>query len=203
MLSHLQRSSPFFATIARMRAAIALAAALTMQPAAPVRLHIRVFNGSEEVTADTRVTLYKAGEHDSPVSASAVKAALDAAVPPGIYDAQAILEKDSRVVNIRWAERLVVMPYPDEAGHHLEVINFQTEFGALEVKGAGGGGPQATLYAAGARDREAAIPVRGDGYVLFVAPAGAYDVRVDDNGRVSWHTGIDVPRDRTRFWIAP
>ena len=185
-----------------MRAAFALAAVLAVQPPIAVRLQIRVFDGLEEVTNETRITVYKAGEHDVPLGASAARAAFDAAVPAGLYDAQAIHVKDSRVVNIRWADRLVVMPYPDEAGTHLEVINFRSDFGALEVKGRGGA-VVAALFAAGEREREAARPMSGDGYVLFVAPAGAYDLRIGSGGRASWHAGIDVPRDRTRFWIVP
>jgi hypothetical protein len=172
-----------------------------VQAPATVRLQIRVFDGRDEVTAQTRVTLYKAGEHDAPVAASVAPAAFDSPVPAGLYDAQAIREKDSRVLNIRWAERLVVMPYPDEAGIHLEVINFQSDFGALQVKGHGGAAPKAALYAAGMRDREAVPALSGDGYVLFVAPPNRYDLRVDTGGQISWHAGIDVPRDRTRFWI--
>ena len=184
-----------------MRAALALATLLAVQAPATVRLQIRVFDGRDEVTGDTRLTLYKAGSHVIRVAASAPKLPFDAAVAPGLYDAQAIREHDARVVSIRWAERLVVMPYPDEAGVHLEVINFQSEFGALEVKTRG---PMtATLYAAGDRSREAAKPLRGDEYVLFVAPAARYDLRIDNGGQVSWHANIDVPRDRTRFWIVP
>ena len=37
------------------------------------------------------------------------------------------------------------MPYPDEDGHHLEVINFQNGYGALEVRGATGRGPEADV----------------------------------------------------------
>ncbi len=186
-----------------MRAAIALAAALVMQAPATVRLQIRVFDGRDEVTPETRMTLYKAGAHDRPIATAVPPAPFDSQVPAGLYDAQVIREKDSRVISIRWAERLVVMPYPDEAGTHLEVINFQSDFGALEVKGHGGAAPTAALYAAGIRDREAVLPFAGDGYVLFVAPANRYDLRIDAGGQVSWHAGIDVPRDRTRFWIVP
>jgi hypothetical protein len=186
-----------------MCAAVALAAALVIQPQVTVRLQIRVFDGREEVTADTRVTLYKAGAHDAPVAASTARTGFDAAVPPGLYDAQLIRTRDSRVVSIRWAERLVVMPYPDEAGTHLEAINFESDFGALEVKGRTAAVPKAALYAAGTRDREAATALAGDGYVLFVAPASRYDLRVETNGQITWHANIDVPRDRTRFWIVP
>jgi hypothetical protein len=182
-----------------MRAVIALAAALAVQTPATVRLQIRVFNGLEDVTSETRLTVYKAGAHDAPVASSSPRVPFDASVAAGLYDAQAIHEKDSHVVNIRWAERLVVMPYPDEAGIHLEVINFQSDFGALEVKGSGA--LSAALYAGGERTHEAVKPLGGNGYILFVAPAARYDLRIDSAGQVSLHAGIDVPRDRTRFWI--
>jgi hypothetical protein len=184
-----------------MRAVFALVAALAVQAPATVRLQIRVFNAAEEVTSETRVTLYKAGDHASAVATSPAGMGFDAAVPAGLYDAQAIHERDSRVVNIRWAERLVVMPYPDEAGVHLEVINFQSDFGALEVKGRAP--VNAALYAAGERGREAVKPLSGSGYFLFVAPAARYDLRIERGGQVTWHAGVDVPRDRTRFWLVP
>jgi hypothetical protein len=182
-----------------MRAVFALVTALAVQAPATVRLQVRVFNAAEEVTGETRVTLYKAGDHASPVAVSPSHRLLDVDVPAGLYDAQAIHEKDSRVLNIRWAERLVVMPYPDEAGVHLEVINFESDFGALEVKSRRP--VNVALYADGDRSREAAKPVSGNGYVLFVAPAARYDLRLESGGRVTWHAGVDVPRDRTRFWI--
>ena len=185
-----------------MRAAFALAAALVIQGHTTVRLQIRVFDGAEEVTRECRVTLYTAGAHDTAIAASS-RTAFDAPVSPGLYDAQVIRTKDARVVSIRWAERLVVMPYRDEAGMHLEAINFRSDYGALEVKGPTASAPKVALYAAGARDREVASPLPGEGYVLFVAPANRYDLRVETGGQVSWHAGIDVPRDRTRFWIVP
>jgi len=185
-----------------MRVALALAAALTLQAPATVRLQIRVFDGAAEVTAETRLVLYRAADRGAPVARAGAAQALDTPVPPGLYDAQAILEKDGRVVSIRWAERLVVMPYPDEAGRHLEVINFQSDYGALEVMGRGGSAPDAALFEPGVRDQPAARPASGDGYALFIAPAGRYDLRIGDEGHATWHAGIDVPRDRTRFWLA-
>ena len=98
-------------------------------------MHIRVFSGSDDVSAETRVTVFRAGERQSPVAESRPGMALDADVAAGSYDAQAIRERDGRVVAIKWVERLLVMPYPDEGGRHLEVINLQNGFGALEVRG--------------------------------------------------------------------
>jgi hypothetical protein len=96
-----------------------LALACAVVPAAPqlLTLEIRVFRGMEEVTAETRITVHRAGERGDPVARAPIgEARAVMRVPPGIYDAQAIQERDGRVVNIRWAERLVVMPYPDEEG---------------------------------------------------------------------------------------
>jgi hypothetical protein len=28
-------------------------------------------------------------------------------------------------------------------------------------------------------------------------------VQVRDSGKVTWHSGIEVPLDRTRFWVVP
>src|SRR5574338_1605607 len=109
--------------------ALLAAAALHLQAAATVQLQIRVFDGAREVTAETRVVLYHAGDRATRVAESSAGTGLDEAVPAGLYDAQAIRSHDGRVLNIRWAERLVVMPYADERGRHLEVINFQTDFG--------------------------------------------------------------------------
>src|SRR4029450_11951032 len=89
---------------------------------ASVPLELRVFNGLEDVTTQTRIAVHRAGEHVNPVALlSAGPATLTIDVPAGIYDVQAIRERDGRVVSIRWAQRLVVMPYPDGAGAHPEV----------------------------------------------------------------------------------
>jgi hypothetical protein len=116
---------------------------------------------------------------------------------------QALREREGRVVTIRWAQRLVVMPYPDEEGRHLEVINFQNGYGALEVRRRDHGPPDVAVYRSGDRAKPAAQPIRGAGYHLFVLPAGAYDIESRQAGTVSWETGFDVPLDRTRLLIVP
>ena len=110
--------------------ALALSALQTGQL---LTLEIRVFRGSEDVTGHSRVVVHRAGERGQPVGHLSGSTA-SMKVAPGIYDAQAVQEQDSRVVNIRWAERLVVMPYPDEDGHHLEVINVIPGYGALQIR---------------------------------------------------------------------
>jgi hypothetical protein len=169
-------------------------------------LEIRAFRGPADVTMETRVVVHRAGERGQPVAQVDVGVSpATRQVAPAIYDAQAVQERDGRVVNIRWAERLVVMPYPDEAGHHLEVINFETGYGALQVRGAAGKKPDAdvALFLAGDRGRPAATPLVQSNYVLFVVRAGQYDLQVKRGGRMTWQTAIDVPLDRTRLAIVP
>src|SRR4051794_33619603 len=104
--------------------ALALIAAGDTVCAASLTLEMRVFNGLEDVTRSTRIAVYRAGERTQPLVQLGVgRLPLSTDLPPSIYDVQAIHVRDGRVINIRWAQRLVVMPYPDENGRHLEVIN--------------------------------------------------------------------------------
>jgi hypothetical protein len=179
-----------------------LAAAQAASPR--LALEIRVFHGTEEVTADTRVTVHRAADRGEPVAQFTRRDGPPPTVEPGIYDAQAVREQDGRVVSIRWAERLVVMPYPDEGGHHLEVINFENGYGALQVRAPRAASlPDVQLYPAGTRVRPAGAPLQGPGYALFVVRAGRYDIQVRQGARVTWHADIEVPLDRTRLWLIP
>lgn len=179
------------------------------QPAPQVlTLEIRVFHGTQDVTTETRVAIHRAGDRGHPIAQiSRGRSHQLLKVPPGLYDAQAVQEHDGRVVNIRWAERLVVMPYPDEEGHHLEVINFVSGYGALQIRRASGDARPEDFALFGSRGRGQPAPgaAAPDGrrYALFVAPAGTYDIQVKGDARDAWHNGIDVPLDRTRLWIAP
>lgn len=163
-----------------------------------IALQIRVFDGPNDVTSQSRIVVFKAGDRQAPIPETA--GAFN--VAPGFYDAQVIREQDGKVAGIRWAEQLVVMAYPDEAGRHLEVVNLQAGYGALEVRGGSGVVPDAALFARGAHARDVAPRVDGDGYALFIVPAGVYDVRVRSNGQDSWHLAVEVPADRTRFVLA-
>jgi hypothetical protein len=177
------------------------AAAATGQGDA-LTLEIRAFNGADDVTGQTRLTVHRAGERKEALPHTRSgdgRVALQ--VPAGIYDVQAIHERDGRVVNIRWANRLVVMPYPDETGHHLEVINFRNGFGALQVRGAKGVAFDASLYFAGKHDKPATSPITTAGYTLFIVPAGSYDLQVRVRGKAAWHANLEVPLDRTRLSI--
>jgi hypothetical protein len=167
-------------------------------------LELRVFNGSEEVTAQTRLTLHAAGARAEPLAqATSPDGRVQLEVPSGIYDVQAIHERDGRVLNIRWANRLVVMAYPDEAGHHLEVVNFKPGYGALQIRAKDGGYPEVAIFETAKRDKPIAGPIPGTKYSLFVVPAGHYDVQVRKGTQTMWHAKIEVPLDRTRLWIVP
>ena len=181
---------------------VVLLAALAAVQGPPLTLEVRAFNGADEVTAQTRLTVHRAGDRSESIPhARSGDGRVALQVPPGIYDVQAIHERDGRVVNIRWANRLVVMPYPDEAGHHLEVINFKNGFGALQLRSKTGEPVEASLYAVGRRDKPVAPPVAAPGYLLFIVPAGIYDVQVRARGKAAWLTGLEVPLDRTRLSV--
>src|SRR5215207_1748514 len=102
-----------------------------------ITLEVRTFDGTTDVSDVTRVIVHRAAQRDQPVARISAGARPTVTVAPGIYDAQAIREQSGRLINIRWVERLVVLPYPDENGHHVEVINFQNGYGALEIRDAG------------------------------------------------------------------
>ena len=189
--------------------ALALVTAFAAQdpaanPAQELTLELRVFNGADEVTAHTRSTVHRAGERGEPLMhRGPTSGRVELRLPAGIYDVQAIHERDGRVLNIRWANRLVVMPYPDEPGHHLEVINFKNGFGALQIREPGGTRPDVMLFEPGVRDKPAAAPLATSSYLLFVVRAGPYDLLSRAGGKSTWHTGVDVPLDRTRLWVTP
>jgi hypothetical protein len=191
--------------------ALALVTAFAAQDPAPpdatkpLTLELRIFNGTEEVTAQTRATVHRAGDRGEPlVHATSSAGRIELRLPPGIYDVQTMHEREGRVLNIRWANRVVLMPYPDEPGHHLEVINFKNGYGALQIRDASGGPPDVALFEPDRRDKPAAPPLGTASYVLFIVRAGPYDLlqrarRPAD--KEIWNTGVDVPLDRTRLWV--
>jgi hypothetical protein len=171
----------------------------------PVTAEFRVFAGAEEITGTTRLRIMPSGERDKG-SAIPEGKQLVAHVPPGIYDVQALRMRQEGIVAIRWAERLVVMHYPDEGGRHLEVINFEGGYGALQVRAADGPMAAYEVAAVPAGDHSSAAgePFGGDGYRLFVLKAGTYDVRIrptgaQDNADAHWFRDVEVPPDRTRL----
>jgi hypothetical protein len=190
-------------------AVLMLALVVCMPPNADqqtIRLEVRVFDGPEDVTARTRVQIYASGTRTAPLAPASHGERHIVDVPPGLYDVQAIVEQDGRVVGIRWAERLAVMAYPDEAGDHLEVINVKNGYGALQLR-AKGGAPiegEALLYPAGSRDvaRKRIAAARTAAWMLFVVPAGSYDLVTGGAARPEL-AGLEIPADRTRLKILP
>jgi len=189
-------------------AAAALAAASTAaaRQAAPsgvsIRAEFRVFDGTSEVSSITRLRVRPSGSSETGTVVDGSDLALD--LKAGIYDVQAI-RQESGHVSVRWAENLVIMAYPDEAGRHLEVINFSNQFGALQLRWSGGqmpdpAGVTVTVSKAGDSHPSAAHPLRGAGYLLLVLPAGTYDVHVAQPGRPDVTlSAMELPPDRTRM----
>jgi hypothetical protein len=173
---------------------------------ATVRLELRIFDGPDDVTAETRVRLFPRGQrtNDLPTT-SAPGQAITATVPVGFYDAQAIREKRGEVVGLRWAEQLLVQRYPDEYGRHLEVINFKSGYGALQIRpspdaAAAAKGWTAVAYASGETIKEAGKAVVAGEDLLFALPAGSYDVKMTMGDKsTQWMRDIEVPADRTRL----
>jgi hypothetical protein len=185
-----------------MRAALAIAILLAQDTTAPVTAEFRVFAGSEEITASTRLRIMPTGTREKSITVREGKGLLTM-LAPGIYDVQALRLRAEGIVAIRWAERLVIMHYPDEAGRHLEVINFEAGYGALQVRAAKAPIALYTVAAFSAGDHTAAAgtAIEGDNYRLFVLKAGRYDIRVRhaDAHEDIWLLGIEVPADRTRM----
>jgi hypothetical protein len=176
----------------------------TAQPAAepPLEMAIRVFDGETEVTDQSVVDLHAAGTRNAPIPGRRTDDGVLFGVPPGSYDAQAILERDGRVVAVRWAERLTAVHYPDEAGRHLEVVNFQGPYGALQVRRPTDPWTarvvwEAMAFRAGDRSLAVANAVAGAGYAVLALPAGSYDIAFRDAGTVRWFEGVEVIRGLT------
>ena len=186
---------------------LALLLLVWQDTAAPVTVEFRVFAGADEITSTTRVRIMPTGTRDTPISLTEGKQ-LVAAVNPGIYDVQALRLRSGGIVAIRLAERLVVMHYPDEGGRHLEVINFEEGYGALQLRAAkeSMASLQVAVFPAGDHATDAVEPLHGDEYRLFVLKAGRYDIRVRQVGTrteedTRWVLGVEVPANRTRMKI--
>ena len=170
-----------------------------------IRTEFRVFNGTTEVSAETRLRVRPSGSSETGRVIESGQLAVD--LPPGIYDVQAVRQQAGQVTNVRWAERLVIMAYPDEGGRHLEVINFAGDHGALQLRWPQGHAPDpagvaVTVTRTGESRPITARTLHGLGYLLLVLPAGSYDVRVTQPGREPTAlTNIEVPADSTRMKV--
>jgi hypothetical protein len=169
---------------------------------APLQLEIRVFDGLDEITADAVVKVYPAGRRDTPALPAAGRSPRGHRfeLTPGTYDVQAAHKRPNQPLAVRWAERLSVMRYPDEEGRHLEVINLRPGFGALQVRVDGAPARlDVSAFTPGQRQQPVGRSVTAAGYVLLVAPAGSYDIRVQLGGAETWWLGLELPLDRTRM----
>jgi hypothetical protein len=171
----------------------------------PVRVEFRVFDGTTEITNQARVRVRPSGTTETGIVVDGGDLAVS--LPPGIYDAEAVRQRSGDTVDIRWAEHLVVMAYPDEDGRHLEVINFATDFGALQLRWPGGQAPDpagggVAIFKGGDAHPMPSRVLRGTGYILLVVPAGTYDVRVLRAAQDPvTYRGIEVPAGSTRMKV--
>jgi hypothetical protein len=172
----------------------------------PILLQLRVYNGTDEVTPGSRLHLYPVGQRTSPIPLNlGPDRVYEARVAPGFYDVQAVQEDQGRVSAIRWFEQMLVQRYPDEYGRHLQVVNFRTDFGALQIRpqpGTGGAarGWSATLHPAGDETRELGKARQFGEDLIVIAAAGRYDVRVTLADRSThWLRDVEIPADGTRL----
>jgi hypothetical protein len=170
-----------------------------------IRTEFRVFNGTTDVSGETRLRVRPSGSSETGRVIESGQLAIDLA--PGIYDVQAVRQQAGQVTNVRWAERLVIMAYPDESGRHLEVINFANDHGALQLRWPEGRAPDpagtaVTVTRSGESRPMPSRALHGLGYLLLVLPAGAYDVRITQPGREPFVlTRVEVPADSTRMKV--
>lgn len=181
------------------------------QDANKVRLQLRVFEGGEDISREARLQLYARGQRQNEIPTTlGGDQAFETEVEPGFYDVQIVKERRGQVLGIRWVEQILVQRYPDEYGRHLQVLNLNPEFGALQIRPApsetaAARGWTAVAVAPGDNGREVskARPIGED--LLLVVPAGRYDIRLNLGDRsTSWLREVDVPGDRTRLktWTA-
>jgi hypothetical protein len=176
-----------------------------------VRLQLRVFDGLDDVTRDTRVRLYPAGRRGTPIRLTlGPDRAYEADVPVGLYDVQAIRSRTAAeaIAGVRWVERMLVQKYPDEYGRHLQVVHLREGFGALQIRPEGTtpvpAGWSAVATAPGVPATEIAKARALGPDLLLVLPAGTYDVMVSLPGaEPTWINGIDIPDARTRLKTWP
>ncbi|MEO6007192.1 MAG: hypothetical protein ABIU38_03975 [Vicinamibacteraceae bacterium] len=188
------------------------AAPVVIPPGGPnIRLQLRVFDGVNEVTRETRVRLFPAGKRGTPIRLTlGTDRAYEADVPVGLYDVQAIRSRSApeSIAGVRWVEHMLVQKYPDEYGRHLQVVHLREGFGALQIRPEGttpvpvGWSAVATAPGVPATEVGRARALGPD--LLLVLPAGTYDVKVVlPSEEPVWITGIDIPDARTRLKTWP
>ncbi|HTV01865.1 MAG TPA: hypothetical protein VMF13_15055 [Luteitalea sp.] len=172
-----------------------------IQAGSPLSLDVRVFRGATEVTGDTTVTVFPAGSRTNGRPAALASGERKLTLPAGQYDIQLLQQADGKVGGIVWTTLRLLADYPGEQQRHLEVLNFEKGWGALQIRqqGAREAGPvrwTARLVRKGGG--EVAKGTAGDGYQLLVAPAGTYDVEVTRaDGTTSTLPGLEVRENLT------
>lgn len=153
-----------------------------VQPAPPLSLDVRVFRGATEVTRETTVTVFPAGARTNGRPAPLVPSG-ERRMPlsAGQYDVQLVQQTDGKVNGIAWATLRLLVDYPGESGRHLEVLNFDKGWGALQIREAGATSSAPIPWTARLLRKdgtEVARGVAGDGYQVLVAPAGTYELAI-------------------------
>jgi hypothetical protein len=163
---------------------LAVVASGVIQAVPPLSLHVRVFRGQAEVTRDTTVTVFPAGQRTNGRQLAQTPESSERQLPlaAGQYDLQLVQHEDGKVSGIAWTTLRLLVDYPGEAGHHLEVLNFEKDWGALEVRPGGPHqtGPVAWRARLQRKDgSDVSQGVAGNGYQIVVAPAGTYDLVIE------------------------
>lgn len=173
-------------------------------PAVPLRLDIRVFDGTTEITGETVVSVFEAG---SRANARRVPRApggeRQITLPSGQYDVQLVHQDEGRVRGVRWTSLRLLVAYAGEHGRHLEVLNMKRGMGALQVRRTGTTAEEGRVsWTATLHPPDGGAPVgssiAGDGYALFVARPGRYDVQVRTaDGQTHWIRDARIHEDLT------
>ena len=171
------------------------------QDSGPLTLDVRVFRGQNEVTRETTVTAFPAGARtggrEVPLLPSGER---QLRLNAGQYDLQLVQQQDGKVGGIAWTTLRLLVGYPGEHGRHLEVLNFDKSFGALQLREYGSATPGAPVWQVRLLRKDGTEVARGfsgDGYRLLVAPAGTYDIAVDRPGRPLRLPDVEVKANLT------
>lgn len=174
-----------------------------LQPAPNLALDVRVFRGATEVTADTTVTVYRSGSRTGGRPApEAAGGERRIALPAGQYDLQLVQQQDGKAIGISWTSLRLLVDYPGEFRRHLEVLNFEKGWGALQIRKVGAQETGRVAWSSRllrTDGSEAARGLPGEGYQVLVAPAGRYMVEVTKaDGTKTRLANVDV-RDNLTY----
>ena len=173
------------------------------QPPA-VTLQVRVFDGVDEVTADTKITAYVTGDRTSALVATFASESHSLELQPGIYDLQITRDEIDDTASVKWYKHLWIQHYPDQLAGHLEVLNLQAVFGTLLVRPPKGWLDNGRPWHVGAfltegEGRSGFEPIESEEQRLFILPAGHYDMRARQGAWELTREAVEVPAGRTRL----